>query len=177
MKTKEQKKEDLKKLEAKIPASSITIFSTFAREGEQGLSVGQMQELKRALRGAGVEYFVSKKSIMQKAVQDLNYDDVDIFAMPGSVGLIFGGTDLEDDKKKESNSYDVAKRVYEFSKKNEALKFFGAFMDGKFVALDEFMEIAKMPSREMLIAKLLGMLTYPVKSLAIVLNETAKQKA
>ena len=45
MKTKVQKQEELKMLEEKLPKSTITIFTTFARAGEKGLGVSQIQEL------------------------------------------------------------------------------------------------------------------------------------
>ena len=93
-------------------------------------------------------------------------DGIDVFGMEGSVGLVLGGGD----------PYEISKKLYEFSKKNQALRFFGAFMDGSFLNLERFMEIAKMPSREVLIGRLLGMLTYPVRGLAVVLNEISKKQ-
>ena len=63
MKPKSQKKEELKKLKEKLPKSKITVFTTFSRAGEKGLSVAKMSELKRALRAMDAEYFVTKKII------------------------------------------------------------------------------------------------------------------
>ena len=64
MKSKTQKKEELKKLKAKLPKSKITVFTTFSRAGEKGLSVAQMSELKKALRAIDAELFVTKKTLM-----------------------------------------------------------------------------------------------------------------
>ncbi len=166
MKTRVQKKEELKKLEEKLPKSSITIFTTFAREGEKGLSVGQIQELKRALRTVASEYSTAKKTLLDIAMHDLKYDGIDVYSMPGSIGLVTGASD----------PYAVSKKVYEFSKKNQAIRFFGALIDGKFVDKALFLEMAVMPSREVLLARLFGMLMYPLSSLAMVLNQVAKQK-
>jgi len=157
----------------KLPKSKIVVFTTFSRAGEKGLSVSQMIELKRALRTLDSEYLVAKKSLMDLALKDLKYDGIDVFGIEGSVGLTLGPPA---DEASGDEYYAVAKKLYEFSKKNKALQFFGAFIDGSFIGTDEFMEIAKMPSREMLIARLLGMMKYPISGLYITLSEVAKQK-
>lgn len=166
MKSRSKKTEELKQIKDKIPASKIVVFTTFSRAGEKGLSVAQMLELKRALRSMNSEYLVAKKSLMDLALKDLNYDGIDVFGMEGSVGLAFGNDDY----------YAVAKKLYEFSRKNSALRFFGAFVEGNFVNADKFMEIAKMPSREVLLGRLVGMLTYPMRGLAVALSEIAKKR-
>jgi large subunit ribosomal protein L10 len=167
MKSKSQKKEELNQIKGKIPGFKIVVFTTFSRAGEKGLSVSRMSELKRTLRSMDSEYLVVKKSLIDLALKDLSYDGVDIFALHGSIGLAFGGDDY----------YAVAKKLYEFSKKNPALKFFGAFVERNFVDADKFLEIAKMPSRETLIARLLGMMKYPLTGLYVVLDEVSKQRA
>ena len=167
MKNKSQKKEELKQIREKIPASKMVVFTTFSTAGEKGLSVSQMSELKKVLRSMNSEYLVAKKSLTNLALKGLKYDGIDIFGIEGSIGLALG----------EGDYYAVAKKLYEFSKKNPSLRFFGALIDGGFVAADKFMEIARMPSREMLIARLLGMMKYPLTGLYVVLSETAKQRA
>ena len=125
-----------------------------------------MTELKRLLRTLGSEYFVTKKTLVDIATKGKNYDGLDVYSMDGSVGMILGGDD----------PYMVAKKIYEFSRKNPSLHFWGALMDGKFLGKESFMEIAKMPSKEVLIGRLVGMLTYPMRGLAVVLSEVAKKK-
>ncbi len=164
MKSKTQKSQDLKKLKEKLPKSTITVFTTFSRVGEKGLSVAQMRELKRFLQDS--TYFVTKKSLIEKALKDLKYDGIDVYDISGSMGLVFS----------EGDAYAVSKKLYEFAKKNPALQFFGAIFEKGFLSKDAFLEIAKMPSRETLIARLLSMMKYPVSGLAIVLKEVAKKK-
>ena len=179
MKSKIQKKEELGLLKSKLPSSKITIFTSFSKAGEKGLSVAQMIELKRLLRSIGSEYFVTKKTLIDLAIKDKNYDGLDVYGMDGSVGLVLGlgkGSGAKPGISVDDDSYNVAKKVYEFAKKNPALHFFGAVMNGKFINLDAFLEVAKMPSREVLIGRLVGMLTYPIRGLAIALSEIAKQK-
>lgn len=165
MKPKSQKKEELKKLKAKLPKSKVTIFTTFSRAGEKGLSVAQMSELKRALRTMDAELFVTKKTLMDLVLKELK-SEADVYAMDGSVGLVLGTGDV----------YAISKKLYEFSKKNKALQFFGAIFESHFINKDGFLEMAKMPSKEVLIGRLLGMLTYPMRGLAVALSEVAKKK-
>lgn len=172
MKSKQQKTEELRELKNKLPKSNITIFTSFSRAGEKGLSVAQMTELKRLLRSLGSEYFVTKKTLIDLAIKYKNYDGLYIYAMKGSIGLVLGNDD----------PYRVAKSVYEFSTKNPALNFWGAiFRQGsekqaKFIGVNEFLEVAKMPSREVLLSRLVGMLTYPIRGLAVAINEISKKR-
>lgn len=166
MKTKVQKSSELKTIKDKIPASKAVVFTTFSRAGEKGLSVAQMTEMKRLLRSMNAQYFVIKKSLTDLALKSLNLQGADVFGFNGSLGLALGNDD----------PYALAKSLYEFSKKNPALQFHGAFIDGVYHDADAFMEMAKMPSREVLLGRLVGMLKYPITGLYITLSEVAKQK-
>ncbi|OGM97769.1 MAG: 50S ribosomal protein L10 [Candidatus Yanofskybacteria bacterium RIFCSPHIGHO2_01_FULL_41_21] len=176
MKSRTQKKEELKSLQSKLPNSQITVFTSFARTGEKGLSVAQMTQLKRLLREIKSEYVVTKKTLVEMATKDMSGDAVvDVYSMVGSLGLVVGPVKDKNGVNSEE-SYGIAKKVYDFAKKNPALQFFGAFVDGMFISKEQFLEMAKMPSREVLIGRLLGMMRYPLSGLAIVLNQVSKQK-
>lgn len=170
MKSKAQKKEELKKVEKKIPEAVITIFTTFSREGEKGLTVPQTQELRRALRGVQSEYMTTKKTLLEIALRDLKYDGIDVYSMDGSMGLVMGKSDNPED------AYAICKVLYDFAKKHPMLKFFGALYGGKFVGREHFIEMATMPSWEVLLVRLMWMLQYPATSLASVLWQIAEKK-
>src|SRR3989344_3017867 len=146
MKSKTQKSKELKDLQEKLPKSKITVFTSFSKAGEKGLSVAQMTELKRLLRSLKSEYFVTKKTLIDLATKDGQYDGLDVYGMEGSVGLVLGDDD----------PYAVAKKVYDFSRKNPSLHFWGALLrqgsEGQavFLSKEGFLEIAKMPSKEVL---------------------------
>ena len=89
MKTFQQKKKELAELKEKLLKSKITIFTSFAREGEKGLNVSGMRALKKDLRAANSEYVVEKKSLLNKALTE-DKKDIDIFQYPGSMGIVFG---------------------------------------------------------------------------------------
>ena len=166
MKTKEQKTEAINALEAALPGATIVVFTTFARAGEPGLSVSALQNLKRSLRQTDATYQVEKKTLIDKALHDLKYDGLDVFSMDGSMGLVLARGDV----------YEATKALYKFAKENPALKLTVAWMDGHIVSHEQLMEMATLPSRDELLARLAGMLKYPLSSLAVVLNEVAKQK-
>lgn len=173
MKTLKQKKEELGKLKNKLSKSKLTIFTSFARAGEKGLNVKEMQVLKKGLRSVESEYAVEKKTLLDRAlrdtskVKDANSDaKVDVFGYEGSIGVVFGyGQELA-----------AVKSVYEFSRKNPALKLFGAIFGDKLMDGKSLIEFAKLPTREVLIGRILGLMKYPLSAMANVLSQIAKQK-
>lgn len=166
MKSKTQKTKELQSLLEKLPKSQLTVITSFARTGEKGLSVAQMRELKRLLKSLKGEYVVTKKALMDIAFKKLGQEEADVYGVEGSLGLALGGED----------AYGTAKKIYEFAKKNQALKLFSAIFDGKLIDAAGFMEMAKMPSKEQLIARLVGMLKYPLTSFYLTLNQIQNNK-
>ena len=168
MKTKKQKIESFKAIKDKLARAKITIFTSFAtastRQGGQksqkGLNVSGMRELRKTLRPIESQYSVEKKTILEKALPGK------VAGLDGSLGVAYGYSD----------PYATAKALYQFAKKNPVLKLFGGLMGD--TVLDEamVMEMAKMPTREVLLGRLVGMLSYPMRSLAAVLNQISLQK-
>ena len=173
MKSFAQKKEEMAKLKDRLAKAKITVFTSFAREGEKGLSVGEMGALKKDLRTVNSEYLVEKKTLFDKALKEVK-SEVDIFQYQGSLGAVFG---YEDEQS-------VAKSVYNFARKHPALKYFGAIwhpstdsgQSTEFMDFAELTEFAKLPSKEVMIARLLGMMKYPLSALAMVLDQISKKK-
>lgn len=165
MKTREQKTKEITQIKEKFSRSKILVFTSFAREGEKGLNVSEMRSLKNDLRAINSEYMVGKKTLVDRVLAE-NKSGVDIFKYPGSIGIVFG---YEEEPA-------VAKSVYNFAKKNPVLKLFGALWNGKFIDYNDLVELAKLPSREILIARFLGMIKYPLSALANVLNQIAGTK-
>ena len=165
MKSKSQKKEELASLNEKMGKSKITIFTSFARDGEKGLSVKEMVKLKRDLKDVESEYVVNKKSLLDKSLKSAKME-LDVFGYEGSLGTVFGYGDGQV----------ISKALYGFSKKNPALKFFGAFWGDKFMDANQFIEFAKLPSKDVMIARLLGMMKYPISAMAMVLKQISNKK-
>ena len=180
MKTRQQKQVAVQELTAKMKGAKMVTLTAFAKEGEKGISVGQAQTLKRSLRTLGGEFVVAKKRLINLARQAAGLSDqLDTDRLPGSVGAIIGGAEVDPVK--------LAKNIYTFAKENPVFQILGAVLDEKYLDQAHFVELAKLPSLEVLLGRLLGMLQYPmtglvnvlqgnIRELAVVLNQIAIKK-
>ena len=163
MKTKQQKKETVQDLSRKMPEAEMVVFTSYSRVGEKGLSVAKMRELKKALRGLGAEYLVAKKNLIRIAAEQVYLKGlVDVSGFEGSLGVVVGP--------KEGDSAVLSKNVYDFAKANPVFKVFGAILEEKYLNADSFNELAKLPSREILLGRVAGMMQYPLTGLINVLQ-------
>ena len=164
-KTKQQKKEIVEKISQKLPKAKIIIFTSFAKGGEKGLSVSQTQELKRNLKKTDSEYVISRKTLIDVALNKASYSGVlDVKKFEGSLGLAFGYDDI----------ISTSKTVYAFSKANKAMQLLGAVMGKEFIGSDKLIELARLPGREVLISKIVGLIKSPLSGLANVLQGNLK---
>lgn len=130
----------------------------------RGLTVAQDTEFRAEFRKNNVEYKVIKNRMMKLALNELGYHEFDeALNGPSAVAI----------------SYDdvvaPAKVVAESIKKFNKMEIKAGLADGKYATVDEVVALSKIPNKETLIGQLLGMLTSPMRSLAVVLNEHAKQ--
>ncbi len=167
MKTKAQKSVVVKDLSKKMPESDMIVFTSFSQEGEKGLSVAKMRELKRALKKVGAEFVVAKKNLIRLSVKSSHFEKmVDVDSFVGSVGLVLSG--------KGGDGVALSKNVYEFSKGNPVFRVLGAIFENQYVDPNGFVTLAKLPSREVLISRAVGMIQYPLTGLVSVLQGNIK---
>lgn len=126
----------------------------------RGLTVKQAQELRRSLRGVDAEMKVYKNNLVKIALKNLDLPAMED-ELNGPNGFIFANGDMAAS----------AKTVKTFMKDNEALEFKAGLLDGKVIPVETVMAIADLPSREELIAKLLGTLSNPTTKLVRTLSE------
>lgn len=163
MKTKKQKNEVVKDLSKKLPESDMVVFTSFSHEGEKGLSVAKMRELKRNLKKIGAEYVVAKKNLIRLSVKQSHFEKmVDVDSFGGSVGLALSG--------KGGDGISLSKNVYDFSKGNPVFKVLGAIFEHQYLDPSRFTVLAKLPSKEVLISRVVGMVQYPLTGLMNVLQ-------
>lgn len=127
----------------------------------RGLSVEEVTELRSKYREANVDYKVYKNTMMRRAFQDLGVDGLDEI-LKGPSAIAFG---MEDPAS-------AAKISAEFAENHEALEIKAGFVDGKVLSVSEVDALAKLPSKEVLIAQVLGGLNAPIQGLANVMNGT-----
>ena len=129
----------------------------------RGITVDQDVRLRRELREAGVVYKVYKNTMLHRAFEGTDYDQLDKH-LEGPTAVAFG---VDDETA-------PARVLNKFAKEIEALEFKGAVVGGTYYDVDGIKELAKIPSRDELISKLLGSLQSPITNLARVLNQIAE---
>lgn len=130
----------------------------------RGLTVEQDTKLRRQLREAGIVYKVYKNTMMTRAFEGTDFDQLDK-DLEGPTAVAFSSED----------ETAPARILYEFSKEAEQLQFKSAVVAGTYYDEDGIKMLAKIPSRDTLISKLLGSLQSPVTNLARVLNQIAEK--
>lgn len=142
----------------------------------RGLTVKEMQELRSKVREAGGEVKVYKNTLTEIAVRELALPSMDEF-LNGPTAFVFAGED----------PVAPTKAVMGFAKEHKALEVKGGFVQNAIVDAAAVKAIAALPSRDELIAKLLGtmlnplvntvrVLNAPVGALARAINAVAQQK-
>ena len=133
----------------------------------RGLTVAQATELRDTVRSAGGTYKVYKNRLMKIAFDNLGIE-FPAADFEGPTAVLFHGSD----------EVAPAKIALDGSKKfNNNLKLKSGYVNGKYFDLNEITALANIPSREVLVAQLLGMLTNPMRSLAVAVSEIAKKNA
>lgn len=146
----EQKKAVVVELVEKLKAAQAGILVDY-----RGLTVEEDTKLRAKLREAGVEYKVVKNTLTRFAIKELGYDELDE-QLNGPTSLAISSED----------PVAPAKIISDFAKTNENLTIKAGFLDGKVISLDEIKTLASTPSKEVLIAKIMGSLNSPISALA-----------
>jgi len=143
----------------------------------RGLTVKQMQTLRTSVREAGGEIKIYKNSLTEIAVRELALPNLDAF-LEGPTAFVFIAED----------PVAPAKALTTFAKENQALELKGGLVSNQVVDAAGVKAIASLPSREELVAKLLGtmlnpltgtvrVLSGPARAFVTVVDAIAKEKA
>lgn len=131
----------------------------------RGLTVEEDTKMRTELRKSGVEYKVYKNRLLLKALDELGltgYNDI----LEGTTAVAFGMND----------EVSAPKIIVETSEKTKKMKVKGGILNGARIDTAMVEQLAKIPSKEVLISKLLYLLQSPVRSVAIALNAIAEKK-
>lgn len=153
--TRAQKAEALTKLTSEFSKAKSVVFADY-----KGLTVAQATQLRRELRAAKVDYVVAKKTLIQKAATDTGMKEIPQEMMAGAVAVAFGMGD----------QIAPARIMHAFGKKNSTLPLLGAYLDGTYYDKVSVKALAILPSREELLAKLMGTLNASMQGMVSVLN-------
>ncbi len=127
----------------------------------ENVKASEIDELRKNMRRSGTRYMVIKNRLAKLALEEAGiselFDAVNEEKILG-VGIV------------EEDSVQVAKLLMQFSKKNKGFKVSTGYLEGQPLAAEKIKELSELPSRERLIAMVIGMMNAPITSFAGVLS-------
>ena len=156
----EAKKVIVEEIKNKINSAISLTFVDY-----RGLTVEEDTKMRKELREAGVEYKVYKNRLLLKALEELGftgYGDI----LEGTTAVAFGMKD----------EVSAPKIIVDTAEKTKKMQVKGGMLNGERIDSKMVETLAKIPSKEVLISKLLYLLQSPVRSVAIALNAIAEKQ-
>ena len=156
----ESKKAVVESLTGKIQEASSVVFVDY-----KGITVAQDTELRKQFREAGVEYSVVKNTLTRFATRNVGYDFDEVLNGTTAMASTTG------------DPIAPARIVCEFAKKNKnVLSIKGGVVEGSVLTADQLNGFGELPSKNALVASVLGTFLAPISSLAFVLDQIREQK-
>ncbi len=154
----ELKQQQVEEIKAKISSAKSIVIIDY-----MGLNVAEDTAFRKDLRNAGVEYQVLKNRLVKLAFNELGYTQFD-GALNGPTAVAFSSSD----------AIAPARIIVDNIKKLNKMKAKCGMVEGEYLDEKGVKEIASIPSREILIAKMLGSMLSPITGLAVCLNKIAE---
>ena len=145
----ESKKAIVAELTERLKSAQAGVLADY-----RGLTVAQDTELRAKLREAGVEYKIVKNTLTRFAANEVGLGELDP-VLHGPTALATSNDDV----------VAPAKVLVEFAKNNEQLEIKAGFVDGKVIDVNEVKVYASIPSKDVLISKMMGSLQAPIGNL------------
>ena len=157
--TKEKKKEIIAGLKKVISDSKSIVFVNFNK-----LLVKEASEIRRALKKEDINYLVVKKSLLGKVLDEVKVEGgAPKFA--GELALVFGNDQLS-----------PAREIYGFQKKlDNKVSIVGGIFENQFKSLEEMMNIATIPSLQVLRGMFVNVINSPIQRFAVALGQIASK--
>jgi len=160
MMNKEQKKNYIKEMTAQFENSEAVLVTHY-----QGLSVKQLDELRKKMREHGVKFKITKNRITKLALKNSKCKDLtNLFTGPTAVAL-------------SEDAITSAKILTKFSKDNEKLKILGGIMGNEVLDVAGVANVATLPTLDEARAKIVGILSTPAQKIASILLAPASKIA
>jgi large subunit ribosomal protein L10 len=155
-----EKVEQVDLLTEKLRAAKVAVLTDY-----RGLSVGQLQELRGRLRSQDVEYRVVKNTLARRAAVEAGHEPFQDL-LKGPVAIAFGYGELGA----------PARVLGEFTRQTRLrIDIVGGLVEGRVMGPDQVRQTADLPSREVLLAQLLGTLQSPVAQLVATIQAPVQQ--
>ena len=141
-------------LTARLKASSTAVLADY-----RGMTVGQMRDLRTKLRGGGIEMVVVKNTLARRAAKAAGYEPLSA-ELVGPIAMLFALEDVSA----------PARILNDYIKANRKMVIKAGLLEGQLIKADAVTELADLPSREVLLSRLLGAMQAPLGNLASVLQ-------
>ena len=156
----ESKKAVVENLTGKIKEATSVVFVDY-----KGITVAQDNELRKQFRDASVEYSVVKNTLTRFATKNVGYDFDEVLNGTTAMACTTG------------DPIAPARIICEFAKKNKnALTIKGGVVEGSVLSVEQLNSFGELPSKDALVASVLGTFLAPISSLAFVLDQVRIQK-
>jgi large subunit ribosomal protein L10 len=156
--TKEQKQKIIEDLKEKVARQKAMILV-----GITGFKVKDLNELRKKLKAAEGNIQVAKKTLIEIVFKEKKID-FDKNKFKEEIALVFGFKD----------EISPAKIVFQATQENENLKILAGYIENEFKTGEEIITLAQLPTREELLAKLVGSISNPISGLVNVLQGNIK---
>ncbi|KEI10945.1 50S ribosomal protein L10 [Clostridium novyi B str. ATCC 27606] len=158
-KNRQIKEAKVQEIREKLEKAQSVVLASY-----QGLNVEEDTELRKQLREAGIEYKVYKNTLVTLAAKELGMEGI-VEYLEGPVSLAIGYDDTTA----------PARILNDFAKNHKKLELKAGVVEGKVFDEAAIKELATIPPKEVLIAKLLGSLKAPMSNFVYLLNAIAEK--
>ena len=137
-------------VKTRISASSTAVVTEY-----RGLTVAQISTLRRQLRTLGADYKVFKNTLVRRAIAGSDVESLAEFLVgPTAIAFVDGDVSA------------VAKALRDFARETPKLIVKGGVVDGKLLSMKDLNALADLPSRDVLLAQIAGLLASPLRTMA-----------
>ena len=155
--TREKKEQVVEQLTAELGRIKIVVLTDY-----RGLTVAESEELRAKLREEGIDYWVTKNTLLKLALkQNQQYKDVDLSVFKGPMALALAYED----------EVAAPKVIFQYAKQHQALEIVGAITgDGSLLTSADVKALASLPTREQLLGQLVGTIAAPLTGFMAVMS-------
>ncbi|HEV2426893.1 MAG TPA: 50S ribosomal protein L10 [Acidimicrobiales bacterium] len=132
----------------------------------RGLTVAQISAVRRSLRSLGADYKVFKNTLVRRAIEGTGAEGLAAY-LEGPTAIAFVDGDVSA----------VAKALRDLAKQSPALVIKGGVMDGKAITAADLAALADLPTRDVMLARLAGLIASPMRTLAGLLKAVPQNLA
>lgn len=161
MPTKQKKEEILDELREEFKHAKVAIMANY-----RGQTVASMTRLRKRLREKGCDLKVAKNTLTLKVAKEMGIEGLEPY-LEGPTVIAFSGEDL----------VAPAKVFAEFVKETKTFEIKGGVLGGRAIGLKDVRDLADLPPREVLLARVLGGMQTPMYGFATVLQGTLRSFA